>query len=62
MVAITAATGGAYVLQGTKERFGFEQRLVNCAIAFWCAPADSRGTAAICTHLGQPSALFFKNT
>ena len=53
MVALTAATGGAYVLQGMKERFGFEQRLVNCVIAFWCAPAVSSGTAAVCTALGQ---------
>ncbi|KAK9837482.1 hypothetical protein WJX81_005834 [Elliptochloris bilobata] len=35
MVCLTAATGGAYALQGVKERFGFEQRLINCAIAFW---------------------------
>ncbi len=24
------------MLQQAKERFGFEQRLVNCVIAFWC--------------------------
>ena len=53
MVAITAATGGAYVLQGMKERFGFEQRLVNCVIAFWCVPAVSSGTAAVC-RWGSP--------
>ena len=52
MVAITAATGGAYVLQGMKERFGFEQRLVNCVFAFWCVPAVSSGTA------GQPCVPF----
>ena len=42
MVALTAATGGVYVLQGAKERFGFEQRLINCAIAFWHVPGLAR--------------------
>ena len=56
MVAITAATGGVYVLQGMKERFGFEQRLVNCTIAFWCAPPGS-GSTAVCSANRRPCVL-----
>jgi hypothetical protein len=36
LLGVTAASGGALALQQAKERFGFEQRLVNCVIAFWC--------------------------
>ena len=58
LYGLTAATGGAYALQVAKERFGFEQRLINCAIAFWYDPALSLAKAGLCGPLSVYVALW----